>query len=197
MDATPLPDEVGRSFLNAIRSALGVIGLVAVVTGAVILIWPDHTAMVVAGIIAAYAAIAGLVNLGIGVFSGKLGVWPRVGYLVLGLAFLVSSGIAFANLGPFVVGLAIFIGIFIGVTWIVEGVVSLAMLLDGPSKVWTAIYSVISIVAGATLLAAPVWGAQLLWLVVGISLVIMGIVQIVRAVKFPRVWDDSGTNSIN
>jgi uncharacterized membrane protein HdeD (DUF308 family) len=186
MDTTPLPTEAERSFLSAIRSALGVIGLVSLLTGAVILIWPDHTAVVVAAIIATYAVIAGLVNLGIGIFSGKLGVWPRVGYLVLGLAFIVSAIIAFANLGPFVVALAAFFGIFIGLTWIVEGVVSFAMLLDGPSKVWTALYAVISIVAGAVLLAAPVWGAQLLWMVLGISLVIMGIVQVVRALKFPR-----------
>jgi uncharacterized membrane protein HdeD (DUF308 family) len=186
MDITPLPEDVSSSVSNLIRGALGFAGLISVITGALILIWPDHTAMVVAGIIAAYAAIAGLINLGIGVFSGKLGLWPRLGYLVLGLAFVGAALVAFANLGPFVVGLAALIGIIIGVVWVMEGVVSLAMLFDAPSKVWTTIYAVISIVAGATVLAAPVWGVGLLWLVLGISLVITGLVQVVRAFTFAR-----------
>jgi uncharacterized membrane protein HdeD (DUF308 family) len=186
MDTTPVTEDLARTVYNAIRTSLGVIGLVSLITGALILVWPDHTAMVVGGIIAAYAVIAGLVNLGIGIFSGKLGVWPRIGYLALGVVFLVGAVVAFANLGPFVVGLAALLGIIVGVLWIVEGVVSFAMLIDGPSKVWTVVYALISIVAGAALLAAPVWGAQLLWLVLGISLVIMGLVQIVRALKFPR-----------
>jgi uncharacterized membrane protein HdeD (DUF308 family) len=186
MDNTPIVEELEQSVLKSIRIALGVLGVVSLITGVLILIWPDHTAMVVGAIIAGYAAIAGLVNLGIGVFSGKLGLWPRIGYLALGVVFLAAAGVAFANLGPFVMGLAAFFGIFIGITWIVEGVVSLFLLFDSSSKVWTALYAVISIIAGSTLLAAPLWGAELLWLVLGVSLVFTGVVQVVRAVQFAR-----------
>lgn len=186
MDVTPIPDDVDTSVTTAIRTSLGVIGLISLIAGLLILIWPDHTAMLVAAIIAVYAAIAGLVNLGIGIFSGRLGIWPRIGYLLLGLVFVLASALAFANLGPFVVGLAALFGIFIGVVWIIEGVVSFAMLIDSPSKVWTAIYAVISMIAGAVLLASPIWGAELLWLVLGVSAVVMGVIQIVRAFKFGR-----------
>ncbi|WP_377107110.1 HdeD family acid-resistance protein [Propionicimonas sp. T2.31MG-18] len=173
--------------INAIRAALGVGGLVSLVIGVVILAWPGKTAMVIAGIIAVYAAIAGLVNLGIGLFSRRIGGWPRVGYLVLGAVFLVASAVAFANLGIAAAVLASLVGVLVGVVWIIEGVVGLTLIGDAASKVWTVIFAIISILAGVTLLTSPLWGAAFLWWLLGISLVILGLVQIVRAFRFgPR-----------
>ena len=179
--------DLDRSVVNGVRAALGVSGLVSLAIGMVILVWPVKTAVVVAGFIAAYAAIAGLVNLAIGVFSRRLGGWPRFGYLLLGAIFLVSAVLAFANLSAAAAGLAVLVGVLVGLVWIVEGVVGLTMIGDASSKVWTILYAVVSIVAGVMLLTSPMWGATLLWLLVGLSLVIIGVVQIVRAFRFgPR-----------
>ncbi len=184
MSATFFEIELDRSVANAIRTALGVGGLLSLIVGVVILAWPVKTAIVVAGIIAAYAAIAGVVNIAIGIFSRKLGTWPRIGYLVLGVIFLVAAILSFGNLGSAATGLAILIGILIGIVWIIEGVVGLTMIGDAASKVWTVIYAAISISAGIMLLSSPLWGVALLWMLLGISLVILGVVQIVRAFTF-------------
>lgn len=169
---------------NGVRTALGAAGLVSLVVGVLILAWPVKTAVVVAGIIAVYAAIAGLVNLSIGFFTRKVGGWRRTGYLALGAAFLVVAALALTNLGTAAAGLATLLGVLVGIAWIIEGIVGLTLIRDASSKVWTVIFAIVSIVAGIALLTSPLWGTALLWLLLGISLVVLGLVQIVRALRF-------------
>jgi uncharacterized membrane protein HdeD (DUF308 family) len=170
--------------VSSIRAALGIAGLVSVVIGVLILVQPQAVGMVFAGFLAAYTVIAGLAYLGIGIFSRTLGTWPRIGHLVLGVLFLIAGVVVFANLGDAVAVLALVLGIMIGITWIIEGIVAITLAPDSASKVWTIIYAVISILGGIVLLTSPLWGAALLFLLLGIWLVVMGVVQIVRAFRF-------------
>jgi len=176
--------QLDKTLVNGIRAALGMSGLVSVIVGVLILAWPAKTAMVVAGIIAVYALIAGVVNIAVGIFSRKLGTWPRIGYLALGVVFLIAAVLSLTNLGTAAAALGFLLGVVVGVSWIVEGVVGLTMIGDAPSKVWTIVYAVITIIAGIVLLTSPVWGAALLFLLLGVSLVVLGLVQIVRAFRF-------------
>jgi uncharacterized membrane protein HdeD (DUF308 family) len=176
--------NVEKSVINSVRGAIGVSGAVSLIIGVLILVWPVKTAVVVAGIIAVYAIIAGVVNLAIGIFSRKIGGWARFGFLALGVVFLIAAVVSFMNLGAAAAGLAILLGVLFGISWIVEGVVGLTLIGDSASKVWTIVYALISIVAGFLVLTSPLWGAALLWLWLGVSLVVMGIVQIVRAIRF-------------
>ena len=176
--------NVEKSVINTVRAAIGASGVVSLLVGLLILVWPVKTAVVVAGIIAVYAVIAGLVNLAIGIFSRSLGGWARVGYLVLGAVFLIAAVVSFANLGAAAAGLAVLVGVLVGISWIIEGVAGLAMLGDSASKVWTIIYALISIVGGIVLLTSPLWGAAVLWVLLGVTLLALGIVQIIRAFRF-------------
>lgn len=178
--------DLDRSVRNGIRIALGVSGLVSLVVGVLILAWPAKTAMVVAGIIAVYAAIAGLVNIAIGIFSRQLGRWPRFGYLLLGLAFLIAAVLTFANLGAAAAGLARLLGIIVGIVWIIEGIVGLTMVGESNSKTWTIVYAIVSVVAGVAVLTSPLWGATVLWMLLGLSLAVLGVIQLLRAFRFGR-----------
>jgi uncharacterized membrane protein HdeD (DUF308 family) len=176
--------NVEKSVINTVRGAIGVSGALSLIIGLLILVWPVKTAVVVAGIIAVYAVIAGVVNLAIGIFSRRIGGWARFGFLALGAVFLIAAIVSFSNLGAAAAGLAVLVGVLFGISWIVEGVVGLTLIGDSASKVWTIVYALISIVAGILVLTSPLWGAALLWLWLGVSLVVMGIVQIVRAIRF-------------
>lgn len=176
--------NLDKKVVNTIRGALGVSGLISLIIGIVILAWPVKTATVVAGFVAVYALIAGVVNIAIGIFSRKLRGWARVGYLVLGVVFLITGVLAFANLQTAAGALAVLVGLVVGFSWLVEGVVALALIGDAPSKVWTVIYAIITIIAGVVLMTSPLWGAAILWLLLGISLVVFGVVQVIRAFRF-------------
>ena len=45
-------------------------------------------------------------------------------------------------------------------------------------------WAILSIIAGIVVLFAPIWGVAILWWILGISLVVLGIINIVRAFTF-------------
>jgi uncharacterized membrane protein HdeD (DUF308 family) len=175
-----------KSAVNGIRTALGIGGVLSVIIGVLIIAWPGKTMMVVTAIIAIYAIAAGLVYAGLGIFSKTKGGWSRVGHIALGVLFIIAGIVAFLNLGAATAWLALFIGIAIGILWIIEGVVALSTLNQAASKGWTVFFAIISILAGIVLLFSPVLSVELLWWLLGIALVVLGIVQIVRAFSFGK-----------
>lgn len=173
-----------KTAVNGIRTALGIGGVLAVIVGILILAWPEKTAMVVTAIIAIYAIAAGLVYAGLGIFAKSKGGWARIGHIVLGVIFIIAGIVAFLNLGATTAWLALFVGILVGILWIVEGIVSLSTLSDASSKGWTVFFAIVSIIAGVVLLFSPIWGAAVLWWLIGIALIVLGIIQVVRAFTF-------------
>ncbi|GAB3387255.1 HdeD family acid-resistance protein [Humibacter soli] len=169
-----------KTAVNGIRTAFGVGGLIALIVGILILVWPGHTATVLTAIIAIYAIVGGLVYAGLGIFSKSMGGWARVGHIILGVIFIIAGVIALTNLTHTTAWLAVFIGILVGILWIVEGIVALTTLGASASKGWTVFFAILSIVAGIILLFSPLYIVALWWLL-GIALVVLGIVQIVRA----------------
>lgn len=179
-------DSLARSAVNGIRTALGVAGAVAVVVGILMLVWPDRTAAVATAIIAIYVIVAGLVYAGLGIFARSMGAWARIGHILLGALFVIAGIVAFFNLTETTEWLAIFVGVLVGVLWIVEGVVALSTLHDTSSKAWSIFFAIVSIIAGIVLLLLPLLGAIVLWLLLGISLIVLGAFQLIRAFMFGK-----------
>lgn len=176
--------SVGKTLVRGIRTALGLCGLIALIVGVLILVLPGKTALVVTAIVAIYAIVGGLVYLGLGIFSRSMEGWARVGHLVLGVLFIVAGVIAFMNLAQTALWLAAFVGILVGIMWIVEGMVALTTLGRAKAEGSTVLFAVLSIIAGVILLFSPLWGALVLWWLLGVSLVVLGLMQIVRAFTF-------------
>lgn len=175
-----------KSLFKSIRVALAVSGALALIAGIVLLVWPVKSAVIVTGIIASYLIIAGVVYAGLGIFSGSKGGWARVGHIVLGILYVVAGVIAFANLPAATLTLAYVTVIFIGVSWIIDGVVALTLLNSDGSKVWTILYAILGIVAGVIVIFSPLLAAVTLWWILAISLVVLGIIQIVRAITLGK-----------
>ena len=175
--------EAEKSAVNGIRTALGIGGVLAIIVGILILAWPGKTAAVVTIIIAIYAIAAGLVYAGLGIFSKTKGGWARVGHILLGILFIIAGVVALFNIAQTTAWLMVFLGILIGIMWIIEGIVALSTLGDAASKGWSIFFAILSIVAGVILLFSPFYIAFLWWLL-GITLIVLGIVNIVRAFTF-------------
>lgn len=169
------------AFLRSVRLFLGIAGAITLFAGLVLLIWPAKSAVIVTAIVASYLIIGGLVYLALAVFSGAGGGWVRAGHVALGLLYIASGVIAFANLAAATVTLALIVAIFIGVSWIADGVVALSLMGHDASKVWTLLYALLGIITGIAVLLSPLYAATVLWLILGISLVALGVVQLVRA----------------
>ena len=173
-----------KSAINGVRTAFGVGGVLSILAGLLILWQPQGSAAFVTVVIAIYAIVGGLVYAGLGIFSKSKGGWARIGHIILGLIFIAGGIVALFNLQQATAWLAVFIGILVGILWIVEGIVSLSTLGDAASKGWTIFFAIISIIAGLYLVISPLLGAVVLWWLLGILLIVLGIIQIVRAFRF-------------
>ena len=122
------------------------------------------------------------------IFSKTMSCWRRVGNAVRGLLYRIAGIIVFGNLGATAAVMTAVLSILIGIVWIIEGILAFAAARQSPSKTWSIIFGIISILAGIVLIVAPLVAAVTLWVFVGISLAIMGVVQIVRAftLKAPK-----------
>jgi uncharacterized membrane protein HdeD (DUF308 family) len=173
--------EAGQVAANRIRRSLGVGGVLAVIAGILILTWPGKTVLVVAAIVACYAIAAGLVYFAIGLFSRRTRGWARLGHLGLSLVFLAVGVIALFNLTSPNGSPLQLLGILIGIMWIVEGIVSLSTIRDARSRGWSVTFAILSVIAGIVVLVAPIAATLALWWVLGVLLVVLGIMNIVRA----------------
>lgn len=178
--------EAEKSAVNGIRTALGIGGVLAVIAGILVLLFPRGVAAVAVAIIAVYAIAAGLVYGGLGIFTKGKGGWARIGHILLGLLFIIAGIVALFNLPGATAWFAALFGIFVGIAWIIEGIVALSTLNEAASKVWTVIFAVLSIIAGIILLFSPLWGAAVLFWLLGITLIVLGIINIVRAFTFGK-----------
>ncbi|MHA3685345.1 HdeD family acid-resistance protein [Leucobacter sp. HY1910] len=187
--STPEAKMLGR-VSDGVRTALGIGGLIAIVLGLLILFFPvksgEVAMQIVAAIMAAYALVAGVVYIGTSLFSKSLGGWARTGHILLGLLYIAGGVIMMTNLGATAAVLAVFLSVTIGVLWILEGIMSFTLVKGSDSKSWTIIYGAISVIAGLVLVLSPLMGAVTLWLLLGISMVVMGLVQVVRVFQLGR-----------
>lgn len=178
--------DLTPSVINSVRVALGISGAVALIIGIIIVFWPKTAAVGLTVLIAISLLVSGIAYLGIGIFAKGIGGGARALDIVFGILLVIAAIVAFANLSGTTAFLAVFIGILVGIAWIVEGAVALAQLGDSPSRGWSIFFGILSILAGIVLLFSPLWGIVVLFVLAGISLIVLGIVQIVRAITFGR-----------
>ena len=148
--------------------------------------------------------LAGIITLGLGaVLAFHPSFSLAVVCILLGISFLVGGIFHFvrlldrdephrvwlgiAGLLEIVIGVVLirhldtayaFIGLIVGLVWIVQGVVALmAGILGTPgrSRVWPVIFGVISIAAGAVVVSMPLHSTKVLAVLLGIWFIVMGV----------------------
>lgn len=164
------------------RLALLIGGLAAVGFGIAVLAWPTKAAVALTGVIAVYAIISGIVYAALGIFSKALGAGGRIGHVLLGLLYVIAGVYAFSSLQQSAAFLALFLTIMVGVMWVIEGFTALFTLGQSGSKIATVIFAILSVIAGFTLLSSPLWGAVFLWWFLAIALIVLGALNVIRAI---------------
>ena len=74
----------------------------------------------------------------------------------------------------------------IGIGWLLEGIMTLFECWNLPSSAWSVIYALLSIVAGFVALFNPFTSTVWLLMFVAIALVVIGIMAIIRAIRFGK-----------
>ncbi|MBP3035432.1 DUF308 domain-containing protein [Arthrobacter sp. zg-ZUI100] len=170
-----------RTAVRTIRGGLALTGVLSIVLGALVLFWPEATLEVIAFLFGLFFLVAGAVRVITGLVTPLLG-GLRVLNILTGVLLFIFGVVAMRN--P-LASLAV-LALAIGVAWIVEGIMALAETESGGSRWYAIAYGVISIIAGIVVLFLPVGSLTTLVIFGGIFLVVLGIVEVVRAFTFGR-----------
>lgn len=185
MSEENLTVQAERRAVDSVRTMLGLGGLVALVVGILILVNPVKSGaimmQIVAVVVSIYMVGSGAVYLGSAIFSKSMKGWPRTGHALLGLLYVIAGIILFSNLLATAAFLAVFLSVMIGVMWIIEAVVAFSTAKSTGRTGLTIFYGVISLIAGLVLIFSPLLSAVTLWLLIGISMIVMGVLQVGRA----------------
>ncbi|WP_240811895.1 HdeD family acid-resistance protein [Bifidobacterium avesanii] len=171
---------------NWIRAVYAVVGAAALVIGLALLVWPGPTLVVATVALAVYFVVSGIVRA-VTAFAvqGVPGGW-RVLDVLVGVLLTIGGIVMLKNTTLSASTLVILITSVVGISWIMEGVMSLAESWRVPASGWAVAYGLISIFAGFVLLVTPVQSTAFLVVFAGCALVVMGVTALVRAFKFGR-----------
>jgi uncharacterized membrane protein HdeD (DUF308 family) len=156
-------------------------GVLTIAVGAMVLAWPGPTILVAATMFGVYLLVSGFAELFLA-FTLPRAAATRVLLFLTGALSLVLAILAFRHFGD---GYAVLLlTLWIGIGFIFLGVSELAVAINDrnvPGRGWFVVFGVISVIAGVILLVWPFDSLVMLTLVSGVSLVILGVIQIVQA----------------
>ncbi len=158
--------------------SLLVIGILSVIVGIVVLVWPGPT-LVVAGILfGIYLLISGILQL-VAAFGPHVSTGWRVLSLISGVLSFILAFFCLRNIGDAVVLLALWIGI----SWMFRGIAALVAGIEAPpglpGKGWSIFFGIVVILGGIALVVWPIHSIATLTLVVGWWLIFIGVMDIV------------------
>lgn len=183
LDLTIDPTRLSKSEVTGIRVAIGISGLVAVVLGIIVLVWPSSTLSVIAVLFGLYFLIVGVVRVARGLFTTGMSGGLRVLAILLGLLLIIAGIITIRNpLDSLVV-----LGMIVGISWIIEGVAALVETASDSSRWFGTLFGAIGIIAGIIVLLTPLQSLGVLVVIGGIFLIASGLVQLVQAFTFGRI----------
>lgn len=186
-DALALSAErMAHSTIKLFRSFFAVAGVLAILLGVALLVWPAKSVTVAAVLLSVYIIILAIMRLIAGVAARDVSAGWRVLDVVIALLLLAAGIFMLRNSAMAAVSLMIVLVFVIGFTWITEGVFALIESGRAPSQGWAIFFGIISILAGIIVLATPGWSAVVLMIYAGVFLVVTGVVSVVRAFTFGK-----------
>ncbi|MDH6280505.1 HdeD family acid-resistance protein [Prescottella agglutinans] len=170
----PVSDLLHRIWISAV-----LFGVLAVILGVVILVWPEPSILVAAVLFGVYLVVSG-VALVILAFSLPVSAGSRFLNFIAGVASIILGILAFRHFGE---GYALLLlAIWIGIGFIFRGVAAVTSAIshpEFPGRGWTIFFGVVSLIAGVVVLAYPFESIATLALVVGIWLIVLGVMEVI------------------
>ncbi|MFD3743428.1 HdeD family acid-resistance protein [Nocardia sp. NPDC058633] len=156
-----------------------VTGLLAVVLGIIVLVWPGPSLLVAGVLFGIYMVASGIFQL-IAAFTHLPSTSFRVLSFISGVLSLIIGVFCFRD----DLASIVLLGLWIGISWLFRGVAVLFAALSEPGvpgRGAQIFYGIISALAGVVLIVWPISSiATLVW-VVGIFLIIIGVMEVITA----------------
>jgi uncharacterized membrane protein HdeD (DUF308 family) len=158
-------------------------GLFALSAGVLLLVWPDRTLTVVAIVAGVYLLAFGVLKMIDAVARPRLLTMERVIPATLGLLAVGAGTIVIARPENSVLAVALAAGIYLIVAGLMTGVVAIR---DRASRTVNGLGALLNLTAGIVVVAWPDVTVTAIAVVLGISLVLRGAVEIVASIALAR-----------
>jgi uncharacterized membrane protein HdeD (DUF308 family) len=158
-----------------------VTGIITLALGALVLGWPKISILAAATLLGIYLLVSGVAEI-IFAFSLHVSASYRVLMFITGALLLVLGILSLRHFGDSYA--VLLLAIWIGVGFFFQGIAELATAIsfrDLPGRGWYIFFGVVSVAAGAVVLAWPFDSIVMLAYVTGAWLVVIGIFEIVAA----------------
>ncbi|MGW4096179.1 MULTISPECIES: HdeD family acid-resistance protein [unclassified Mycobacterium] len=178
METTASPNLLPHLWKSTLVS-----GILAVILGILVLVWPGITILVAAIFLGIYLLISGISQLVLA-FSLRSSVGGRILLFIGGAAALVLAVLCFISFTNDLQSAVELLAIWIGVGFIFRGVATAMSSIGDPSlpgRIWEIIVGIISVIAGIIMFVAPLQGLVALAQVTGIILIVVGVIEVISA----------------
>jgi hypothetical protein len=172
-----------KSVVRVLQTGLFIGALIALVAGGAILAWPGGSSTVIALIFGLYFLIRGLVRVAVGIFGPGLTGGGRALSIVIGILLIVVGVFAFKSPS----GILELLGILIGIMWIIDGIATLVESGRGSSRGIAITLGLISLIAGVAVLFVPAAAVDVLIILGGVFLIVIGVAQAIGAFTIGRM----------
>ena len=163
-----------------------ILGVLTLILGLVVTFHPTGSLNVVAVLAGVLMILSGVFHL-LRVFSRD--EQHRVWLGITGLMFVVVGVVLIRHLHL----TRAIVGLFIGVTWIVQGLTALIGGIAGDvreGKAWWIAFGAVSVVAGLVVALSPASSLTFLAVLLGIWFIIMGIFEVIAGLMLRRALKD-------
>jgi uncharacterized membrane protein HdeD (DUF308 family) len=152
------------------------LGLITLVLGVVLAFRPTQSLTVIAVLIGVVMVVSGIYHIVRALFGRE---HERLWRGISGVLFLLAGLVLLRHLH---LSIAL-IGLFVGFTWIIQGVTALIEVFSPgyglASTGWSVFFGIISLVAGIVVVSAPITSVGALTIFMGIWFIVMGAFEMV------------------
>jgi uncharacterized membrane protein HdeD (DUF308 family) len=166
-----------------------VLGLITLILGVILTFRPTQSLVGIAILLGIVMLVSGVYHI-VRAISGR--DHERLWRAISGVLFILAGLVLLRHLHLSVA----LIGLFIGFTWIIQGVAALVEGFSGGGQRgetgWSIFFGVISLIAGIVVVSAPITSVSALTIFLGIWFIIMGAVEMFGALAFRRALKKPG-----
>ena len=158
------------------------LGVLTLILGIVVTFHPGGSLNVAAVLVGVLMILSGIFHL-IRVFDPEEA--HRVWLGIAGLMFIVVGVVLIRHLH---ITVAV-IGLFVGITWIVQGIAALVGGISSDARegrAWWIAFGAISLIAGIVVVATPVSSLTFLTVLLGVWFIVMGVFEIIGGFMLRR-----------